>query len=54
MIEQTLNLSNIFLYSEFNLGDIYSEVNFCGKNVCSNFYLRELLSSCGSLENRKN
>ena len=54
MIEQARFLSNIFLCSEFNLGNIYSEVNICGKNVCDNFYLRELLSSCGSLENRKN
>ena len=43
MIEQTLNLSNIFLYSEFNLGNIYSEVNFAGKMfaaifICGNFF----------------
>ena len=41
MIERKRFLSNIFLYSEFNLENIYSGVNFCGKNVCGNFYLRE-------------
>ena len=39
MIEQTQFLSFVFLCSEFKLQNIYSEVNFCGKNVCVNFYL---------------
>ena len=43
VIEQTRFLSAVFLYSEFKLENIYSEVNFCGKNVCGNFYLRELI-----------
>ena len=43
MIERKRFLSNIFLYSEFNLQNIYSGVNFCGKNVCGNFYLQELV-----------
>ena len=50
MIEQTRFLSTVFLCSEFKLENIYSGVNFCGKNVCGNFYLRELLLSSGSLE----
>ena len=37
VIEQTRFLSAVFLEN------IYSEVNFCGKNVCGNFYLRELV-----------
>ena len=32
-----------FLCSEFKLDNIYSGVNFCGKNVCGNIYLRELI-----------
>ena len=44
MIEQTRFLSFVFLCSEFKLQNIYSEVNFCGKNVCGNFYF------CGSPE----
>ena len=43
MIEQTRFLSTVFLCSEFKLENIYSGVNFCGKNVCGNFYLRELI-----------
>ena len=44
MIEQTRFLSTVFLCSEFNfLENIYSGVNFCRKNVCGNFYLRELI-----------
>ena len=43
MIEQTRFLSTVFLSSEFKLENIYSKVNFCGKNVCGNFYLRELI-----------
>ena len=42
MIEQTRFLSTVFLCREFKLENIYSGVNFCGKNVCGNFYLREL------------
>ena len=34
MIEQTRFLSTVFLCSEFKLENIYSGVNFCGKNVC--------------------
>ena len=43
MIEQTRFLSTVFLCSEFKLENTYSGVNFCGKNVCGNFYLRELI-----------
>ena len=43
MIEQTRFLSTVFLCSEFKLGNIYSGVNFCGKNVCGSFYLRQLI-----------
>ena len=43
MIEQTRFLSTVFLGSEFKLENIYSGVNFCRKNVCGNFYLRELI-----------
>ena len=43
VIEQTRFLSTVFLCSEFKLENIYSGVNFCGKNVCGNFYLRELI-----------
>ena len=43
MIEQTRFLSTVFLCSEFKLEYIYSGVNFCRKNVCGNFYLREQL-----------
>ena len=43
MTEQTRFLSAVFLCSEFKLENIYSGVNFRGKNVCSNFYLRELV-----------
>ena len=41
MIEQTRFLSTVFLGSEFKLETIYSGVNFYGKNVGDNFYLRE-------------
>ena len=41
MIEQTRFLSTVFLGSEFKLENIYSGVNFYGKNVRDNFYLRE-------------
>ena len=43
VIEQTRFLSTVFLCSEFKLENIYSGVNFCGKNVCGNFYSRELI-----------
>ena len=44
MIEQTRFLSSAFLCSELKLKNIYSGVNFLGKkNVCSDFYWRELL-----------
>ena len=54
MIEQTRFLSTVFLCSEFKLENIYSGVNFCGKNVCGNFYSRELSSFADSWKNRKN
>ena len=53
MIEQARFLSTVFLCSEFKLENIDSEVNFCGKNVCGNFYLRELISA-DRWKNRKN
>ena len=43
VIEQTRFLSTVFLCSEFMLENIYSGANFCGKNVCGNFHLRELI-----------
>ena len=43
VIEQTRFLRTVFLRSEFKLENIYSRVNFCGKNICGNFYLRELI-----------
>ena len=43
MIEQTRFLGTVFLCSEFNLENIYSGVNFRGKNVCGNFYFWELI-----------
>ena len=42
IIEQIRFLSTVFLCSEFKLDNIFSGVNFCGKIVCGNFYLREL------------
>ena len=56
MIEQTRFLSTVFLCSEFKLENIYSGVNFCGKNVCGNFYLRELIFAdrWKKRKNRKN
>ena len=53
MIERTRFRSTVFLCSEFKLENIYSEVNFCGKNVCGNFYLRELIFA-DRWKNRKN
>ena len=43
VIEQTRFPSTVFLRSEFKLENTYSGVNFCGKNVCGNFFLRELI-----------
>ena len=44
MIEQTRFLCTVFLCSsEFKLENIYSGVKFCGKSVCGNFYLPELI-----------
>ena len=40
MIEQTRFLSTVFLGSEFKLENIYSGVNYCGRNVCGNLFLR--------------
>ena len=53
MIEQTRLFSIVFLCSEFNLENIYSGENFCGKNLCGNFYLRELIFAV-RWKNRKN
>ena len=53
VIEQTRFLSTVFLCREFKLENIYSGVNFCGKNVWVNFYLRELIIA-DSWKNRKN
>ena len=53
VIEQTRFPSTVFLRSEFKLENIYSGVNFCGKNVCGNFYLRELIFA-DRWKNRKN
>ena len=53
MIEQTRFLSTVFLCHEFVLENIYSGLNFCGKNICGNFYLRELIFADGR-KNRKN
>ena len=38
VIEQTRFLSTVFLCCEFKLADIYSGVNFLGKNACANFF----------------
>ena len=53
MIEQTRLFSTVFLCSEFKLENIYSGVNFWGKNLCGNFYLRELIFA-DRWKNRKN
>ena len=56
VIEQTRfpgTVFSVFLRSEFKLGNIYSGVNFSGKNVCGNFYLRELIFA-DRWKNRKN
>ena len=43
VIGQTRLLSTVFLCSDLKPENIYFGVNFCGKNVCGNFYLRELI-----------
>jgi len=43
LIEQTRLFGTVFWCSEFKLENIYSGVNLCGKNLCGNFYLRELI-----------
>ena len=53
VIRQTRFLSTVFLCSEFKLENIYFGVNFCGKNVCGNLYLRELIFA-DRWKNRKN
>ena len=53
VIEQTRFLSTAFLCSEFKLENIHSGVHFCGKNVRSNFYLRERVFA-DRWKNRKN
>ena len=53
VIGQTRLLSTVFLCNEFKLENIYFGINFCGKNVCGNFYLRELIFA-DRWKNRKN
>ena len=54
MIEQTRFRSTLFLCSEYYLSwRIFTRVNFSGKNVCDNFYLRELIFA-DRWKNRKN
>ena len=53
MIEQTRFRSTIFLCREFKLENIYSGINFYGKSMCDNFYLRELIFA-DRWKNRKN
>ena len=53
VIEKTRFLSTAFLCSEFKLENIHSGVHFCGKNVRSNFYLRERVFA-DRWKNRKN
>ena len=53
MIEQTRFLSTVFLCSEFKLADIYSGVNFLGKNPCANFFFLWKLIFADRLKNRK-
>ena len=43
VIGQTRLVSTVFLCNEFKLENIYFGINFCGKNVCGNFYLRGLI-----------
>ena len=51
--DTTRFLTTVFLCSEFKLKNIYSGVNFCGKNVCGYFYWRELIFA-DRWKNRKN
>ena len=55
-IEGTRFFTSAFFCSEFKLENIYSGVNVCWKNVCGNFYLRELMFAdrWKNRENRKN
>ena len=53
VIEKTRFLSTAFFCSEFKLENIHSGVHFCGKNVRSNFYLRERVFA-DRWKNRKN
>ena len=53
IIEQTQSLSSRFLGSKFKSENIYFGVHFCGKNVCGNFYLQELIFA-DRWKNRKN
>ena len=52
-IERTRFFTSVFFCSEFKLENIYSGVNVCWKNVCGNFYLRELMFA-DRWKNRKN
>ena len=53
VIEQTRFLSTVFLCSEFKLADIYSGVNFLGKNACANFFFLWKLIFADRWKNRK-
>ena len=53
VIEQTRFLSTVFLCSEFKLENIYSGLNFCGKNVCRNLFLR-IAEKITKIRTRKN
>ena len=53
VIEQTQFLSTVFLCSEFKLENIYSGLNFCGKNVCRNLFLR-IAEKITKIRTRKN
>ena len=55
VIGQTRLLSTVFLCSDLKPENIYFGVNFCRKNVCGNFYLRELIFAKKKIwKNRKN
>ena len=54
MIEQARFLSTVFLCSKFKLENIYSGVNFCGKNVCGYFYLHWKNQKNRKIRTRKN
>ena len=53
VIKQTQFLSTVLLCSEFKLEDIYSEVDFLGKNVCANFFFWWKLISADRWKNHK-